>query len=377
MNNTKITFYPVSNGDTNLIEFSDGKKMLVDCKFRASSEEDNDEYNVIEDLLTNKLKKKVYDLPYLNAFVLTHPDEDHCLGFSSKFFNGKNPAKKEPSKSEIDSKLILIGELWYSPRVFTEQQQELCDDAKAFKKEAERRMKLWKDNDSTKDEPGNRIRIIGYSDIDDLKGIPDKRITVPGNELNELDGKSTKDYRWFIHAPFKEAIEGDNRNETSIVMQIRIDAGSKSDVGKIMLGGDAEWRVWKQIMEKTKDNKHLVWNLFEAPHHCSYTYFADSRDDKPSQQSIDFLNKMEGNGYVVSSSKTIKKNNDNPPCQKAKNRYLEHLKEEEHFLCTEIDGVQKPVVFEIKSDGIHLIETEKENDAQKQNSIAQKPHYYG
>ena len=53
MNNTKITFYPVSNGDTNLIEFSDGKKMLVDCKFRASSEEDNDEYNVIEDLLTN------------------------------------------------------------------------------------------------------------------------------------------------------------------------------------------------------------------------------------------------------------------------------------------------------------------------------------
>ena len=50
MNNTKITFYPVSNGDTNLIEFSDGKKMLVDCKFRASSEEDNDEYNVIEDL---------------------------------------------------------------------------------------------------------------------------------------------------------------------------------------------------------------------------------------------------------------------------------------------------------------------------------------
>ena len=58
MNNTKITFYPVSNGDTNLIEFSDGKKMLVDCKFRASSEEDNDEYNVIEDLLTNKQTKK-------------------------------------------------------------------------------------------------------------------------------------------------------------------------------------------------------------------------------------------------------------------------------------------------------------------------------
>ena len=67
MNNTKITFYPVSNGDTNLIEFSDGKKMLVDCKFRASSEEDNDEYNVIEDLLTNKLKKKVSRIQQASA----------------------------------------------------------------------------------------------------------------------------------------------------------------------------------------------------------------------------------------------------------------------------------------------------------------------
>ena len=67
MNNTKITFYPVSNGDTNLIEFSDGKKMLVDCKFRASSEEDNDEYNVIEDLLTNKLSNSKKITWYKNA----------------------------------------------------------------------------------------------------------------------------------------------------------------------------------------------------------------------------------------------------------------------------------------------------------------------
>lgn len=53
--------------------------------------------------------------------------------FPLNFSMGK-PCEKEPSKSEIDSKLILIGELWYSPRVFTEQQQELCDDAKAFKR---------------------------------------------------------------------------------------------------------------------------------------------------------------------------------------------------------------------------------------------------
>lgn len=74
MSNTKITFYPVKNGDTNLIEFSDGAIMLIDCKFRSEAEEDNDDYDVINDLLTNKLKTKEKGLPYLNAFVLTHPD---------------------------------------------------------------------------------------------------------------------------------------------------------------------------------------------------------------------------------------------------------------------------------------------------------------
>ena len=377
MTNTKITFYPVSNGDTNLIEFSDGKKMMVDCKFRASSEEDNDEYNVIDDLLANKLTKKVHGLPYLDAFVLTHPDQDHCLGFSTKFFTNKNPEKNEPKQSEIDKKLILIGELWYSPRVFAEQQVELCEDAKAFKKEAERRMELWRKNDSTKDKSGNRIRIIGYSDIDELEGIPDERITVPGNELNEIDGKTSNDYRWFIHAPFKETIEGDNRNETSIVMQLRIDAGNKADAGKIIFGGDAEWRVWDKIMDKTDDDKYLKWNILEAPHHCSYTFFADNREDDPNQASLDFLDKRQGNGYIVSSSKTIKKNSDNPPCQKAKNRYIEHLLEHEHFLCTEENDTQKPVIFEIKSDGVHIVNDSDKQDKEKRDTVATKPHYYG
>ena len=124
MSNTKITFYPVKNGDTNLIEFSDGIKMLIDCKFRSEAEEDNDDYNVIDDLLSNKLTTKKHGLPYLNAFVLSHPDQDHCLGFKSKFLTGKNPEKQEPSEQEKKDKLILIGELWYSPRIFTEHQDE-------------------------------------------------------------------------------------------------------------------------------------------------------------------------------------------------------------------------------------------------------------
>lgn len=380
MSNTKITFYPVQNGDCNLIEFTDGVKMMIDCKFRSSAEEDNDEYNVIDDLLSNKLTSKKHGLPYLNAFVLTHPDQDHCLGFEKKFFINKNPEKEEPSQAEKNDKLILIGELWYSPRVFSEHESDLSSDAKAFKEEAERRMQLWKDNDKSKDKPGNRIRIIGYSDVDDLNGIPNDRISGAGEEITEVDGSNRTQYRFFIHAPFKNTIEGDSRNETSIVIQIKVDVGNMNNVGKIFFGGDAEWRVWKNILDNTSESKNLEWNLLEAPHHCSYSFFADNRDDDPEKSSLDFLDKRVGNGYIVSSSKTIKQNSDNPPCKKAKNRYIEHLanQDDDYFKCTEKNDKQKPVVFEVRTDGIWFDDGEKkEKNENKSSTIGKREHLYG
>ncbi|HAT62973.1 MAG TPA: hypothetical protein DCS83_10660 [Prevotella sp.] len=374
--NTKITFYPVGNGDCNLVEFANGAKMMIDCNFRVKSENENsDDYDVIGDLLNNKLTTKRHGLPFLPAFVLTHPDQDHCRGFLDKFFLEKNPEQKEPTQQEKDDKLILIGELWYSPRVFTESQQELNKDAKAFKKEAERRMELYKTGSADANKDGNRIRIIGYADVDQLDGIPADRISAAGSKIKEINGKKYSDMSIFVHAPFKNSIEGENRNETSIVLQIRVDVNGKTDKGRIIFGGDAEWRVWEKIMDKTSDDNNLKWNIFEAPHHCSYTYFCDNRDEEPSQSSLDFLDKKDGKGYIVSSSKTIKKNSDNPPCQKAKNRYLEHLDSEDYFRCTTVDEVEKPVVFEVKEDGIHLNSETHKNET-KSNS-GSRPHVYG
>ena len=63
--------------------------------------------------------------PYLAAFVLTHPDQDHIQGFAELL------------------KRVQIGELWHTPKVFRDQsdQETICDDAKAFRKEADRRRK--------------------------------------------------------------------------------------------------------------------------------------------------------------------------------------------------------------------------------------------
>ena len=238
--NTKITFYPVGNGDCDILEFANGTKMMIDCNFRSASEdEDNDQYDVISDLLDNKLIAKKHGLPFLPAFVLTHPDEDHCRGFEDKFYIHKNPEieKEKPSQKDKDAKKILIGELWYSPRVFTEHQNDLSTDAKAFKKEADRRMELYKKNSPDANKDGNRIRIIGYSDTDKLEGIPDDRISAAGSSITEINGKTYSDLRIFVHAPFKDSIEKDDRNETSIVFQIRVDTSKKKNVGKLIFGG--------------------------------------------------------------------------------------------------------------------------------------------
>lgn len=66
---------------------------------------------------------------------------------------------------------------------------------------------------------------------------------MPGNLINEVNGKQYDDFRIFIHSPFKDAIDGTDRNETSIVMQIRFDWNEKKDAAKLILGGDAEWRT--------------------------------------------------------------------------------------------------------------------------------------
>lgn len=377
----EIIFYPVGNGDCNLIRFSDGAKMLVDCNFTSEAEnETSPKYDVFNDLVTYQFGKK-FNLPFVDAFVLTHPDQDHCRGFATKFFLN-NPHTSSPTQEDKDENRIVIGELWYSPRVFSEQTNELSEDAKAFKKEAERRMKLWKNNDANKNKDGNRIRIVGYFKDEKLSSLPDSVKSFPGDTVEHLNGTKRTQYRFFIHAPFKDDIEGNDRNCTSIVFQVRFDIDKTKDVGKLVLGGDAEWRVWKKIQENTTDENNLKWNIFEAPHHCSYTFFADTRDDEPEQSAIDFLALREGSGYIVSSSKLIKQNKDNPPCQKAKNRYIKSMDDDEdYFLCTTTkdakgNEVYEPVKFEIVSEGVKPTESAQESTQEKKAS-ASVPHYYG
>ena len=169
---------------------------------------------------------------------------------------------------------------------------------------------------------------------------------------------------------------------TSIVVQLRFSSEKRNQIARVFLAGDSEWRVIKEIMDKTTDNDYLNWDLMEAPHHCSYKFFADARENDPNQASLDFLDKKESNAYVVSSSKIVKKNSDNPPCQKAKNRYTDKVGES-NFLCTsgeKDDDTPTPIVFVIEDGEVGLLEDEKKEKEARAAAAAikeTKPHFYG
>ncbi len=159
MQDPKITHFPVGNGDCSLITLSDNTQILIDCNITEDSRDEDDEsrYDVHAHLL--KYGKKLNGtIPHVDTFILTHADQDHCRGFDTTFYTG-DPASY--TSKHAKEGLLLIDELWFTPRIFCPHETEMCAPAQAFRKEALRRMDLHKRRADGRDNPGNRIRIIG------------------------------------------------------------------------------------------------------------------------------------------------------------------------------------------------------------------------
>jgi hypothetical protein len=354
-----FAFWPVGTGDTTTVAVDEKTVMQVDLHHLECADEDEDPRTPIIDRLV-ELLPKVDGKPYLATFVLTHPDEDHCCGFGEFL------------------KRVKIGELWFSPRIFREYKKDLCADAKAFCKEATRRV-----NKTIADPAGvasgDRVRIIGYDELlkeDEYAGFPKERLTVPGNAVTELDGTDcSATFRAFVHAPFKDDADGE-RNDTSIAIQVTLIKGK--GVGKCLLLGDHCYPALKKIFDYS-DDADLEWNVMLAPHHCSKSamYWCDEGEKEESlkQDILDAMEEAEQSpGYIVASSDPIPESNqsgDNPPHAKAKRRYEEIVDDE--FICTQEHPNKEhpqPVVFEVTESGVILQESEDAKKDESQKSLA-------
>ena len=160
---TTITFFPVDNGDMTLIKFGDldATTLLIDVNIRQDADDPDGEARDVAKDLRERLKKDENGRPYVDAFLLSHPDQDHCRGLKRHFYLG--PLDKYPDDKKDDKdKKIVIREMWSSPIVFrrASKTHTLSDDAKAFNTEARRRVQLNRDKNLVVGN-GDRIQIMG------------------------------------------------------------------------------------------------------------------------------------------------------------------------------------------------------------------------
>ena len=378
----KITFFPVGNGDTTLITLSDSTSILIDTNItKDADDEDVEERYDVKTYLTEVLSKKdnVY---HLDSFILTHPDIDHCRGISKHFYFGDPDQIK---KSDKEEQKILIDELWFAPRIFNEYKKDLNEDAKNFRKEAERRIKLYKDGSKNRSKAGNRIRVIGYSDNPELDGLDDV-LSIPGSEINLINGDLKKDFRFFILAPLKANSDDEEagRNECSIVLQAKFDVKEKRDAGIVLIGGDSSCDIWLEILEKNYI-KDLAFDIFLAPHHCSWYFFSnESYDDnsEPNEEVVEMVSGGKDGCYIIASCKKIENNDDDPPNYYASEIYIDTLGNE-NFICTSCYPTEeepKPLIFSFTENG--PVKEEPGKNSIKNVSFAikeviEKPKTYG
>lgn len=367
-----LKFYPVANGDTTLIKLSDLSTFLIDCKLREGEEDANGNkfFDVKSDLLDELRKRK--SNYFLDLFILTHPDEDHCLGFKKHFYCG-DPEKY--SDENRNSNEVIVNEMWVTSSLFNDASN---DDAKEFKKEAERRRKLWDQNSSKKNDDGNRIRIIGYDGDERFEKVPN---SVPGDvvTLKEITGSLETFFEIFVHGPFKQSlIESqaiEDKNSTSIILQIRFkEASTDSDwCAYFLTGGDADHFRWEQVLKKSKKNDNeekLLWDIFQTPHHCSWSYFnnvpyENEGNKEPKDYSLEVLDFGRKDAIIVASSKKIVDNDDNPPHYAARNQYKKKVKTG-NFLNTNTNNSEKkpvPITFEVGSSGFDRTDAGKTQSA--------------
>ena len=376
MKKNTIKFYPVGNGDTSLITLKDETTILVDCNIRKSAEGDSDPtmFDVKEDLL-NSIKKRG-SIPFIDVFILTHGDSDHCTGYTKNFYQGdpKKYSDKNSSKSEI-----MMDTMWFSPMAL---EKSTNDEAETFRKEARRRIQLHRDKSPDKDLAGNRIVIIGYNGNEQLDGL-DLVTKVPGDIVTRFNNKNQDTFSVFIHAPYKAHLKnaGDDKNSTSVVFQARYkEKATDTKFSTLAIfGGDADHYAWEIILEKTKkygkdkSEQALDYDLFMAPHHCSWSYFNDrpqADHPVPVKHSLEVLDYKRPNARVIASSFEVLKPKPNPPHYAAKQEYVKKVGDT-NFLNTETFKVKgktpQPIVFEITGMG-PVLEKEEEGSARVSGS---------
>lgn len=309
----KLTFFPVENGDTMLIESDDGRLMLVDYCHRIKGEDNVepciDLASTLGALLAD-LKREAIDV-----VVFTHRHDDHTAG-AEEFFSLDHAATYQGDGR------VAIGELWIPASMVLATGLE--GSARVIRQEARYRIR-----------EGSGVRVFSAPDaLNDLAadlGISEDEmmsLVVGAGEVAPGWTADDGDVEVFVHSPFygncePEADEEDS-NGTSIVLHLTFLPNENPT--RVLLGADAEWEVWKQVVELTEqhgNDKRLDWDVFKLAHHCSYTALAEEAGQGKTvpEDGVDRLYEHAQAGAILIASSNPIMSEGTPPHQEAAEYY--------------------------------------------------------
>jgi len=356
-----------------LIQLGDERKttILIDMCIRQGCDKPENGMCDVNEELRKRLPVNAKGRPYVDVFMLTHPDQDHCNGASENLHLGPladyvdNPTEGKPKK-------ILVKEMWSSPLIFrrASKNHTLCDDACAIQAEARRRVNLYKERRYFAE--GDRIRVIG-EDVKDENGKSktDEILEIVSrvdDRFTAVNGAETGRIEMYVLAPLPpsdDEAEEDvlSKNNSSIIMRFWIkEYAYGADGCKLLTGGDAEVEIWERLRRKyeleRQDQEPLQYDLLIAPHHCSWGVLSHDpagTDSEVSPEARWALSQTRRGAIIVASSDPIDDDGDDPPCYDAKLEYEDIAKDAQgEFYCTgEHPNRQKPqpLEFLVTSNG--------------------------
>lgn len=355
----KLTFYPVGNADTFVIDLAGGEKIIFDYADRRNREDKDDKRCDLPAELRKDLGKRTdYDVA-----VFTHMDEDHYDGATEFFYldHDKNYQAKVDGKERIKAK-----EMWVPAAVLTEKLEE--EESKVIQKEARHRLR-------------NKSGILVFSRPDSLKAWLEsegikydevKHLIVDAGRTVPTFTQKQHGVEFWVHSPHATRQNKDElviRNDHALVLLAAFKVGSVET--KVQLFADVTHEIIADIVRVTKYHKNdarLEWDVFKIAHHCSYLSLGPEKGKTKTEpvEEVAWLLEEQGHagGLIISTSCPIPCNDDSnlPPHRQAAKYYQEVAddKDGEFIVTMEHPDVSdpKPLMIEIIAQGA-AVQSEK------------------
>jgi hypothetical protein len=312
-----LTFYPLGNADTNLIELSNGRILVIDYAHVKSAAEGDRRYDLKTDLTAKLDAKKRTDV---DVFCITHLDWDH-IAKAHEFFYLEHAAKYQTGKR------FKIVELWVPASAITEEGCE--DEARIWRAEAQHRLKQ-----------GAGIRIFSKPDLlkdwmakNDVDFESRKHLITDAGSLVSGFSLAADEAEFFLHSPHGHVInqrDAIDRNKDCVVLQAVFEVQGQQT--KVIYSADAHWETMVDIVTITKrhgNESRLDYDIFSLPHHCSaYSLNAEKGVTKtvPEPEITEWFDRGSTRCILISSSDIIPTTDSTQPPHIQAKRYYEDVK---------------------------------------------------